>query len=179
MLTGGAAKRYAEAIFEIARDAGSFEVWGRDLALMSRVVTDVAGRQFFANPKTDQAQKWLAAERILTNRVQPAALNLARLLITRDRFHQVDRIEAVFAELVREHQSVAIAEVTTAIPLDQAAAAAIARQLGAIIGKRIELRAHVDDSIIGGVVARVGDYLIDGSVTGQLRRLRTRLAERR
>jgi F-type H+-transporting ATPase subunit delta len=80
---------------------------------------------------------------------------------------------------VREHRGVAVAEVTTAVPLDAAEADDVSRRLGALIGKRIELRTQVDPSIIGGIIARVGDYLIDGSVTGQLSRLRSRLSEGR
>lgn len=179
MLTGGAAKRYAEAIFELARDTNAFDAWQRDLAVMSQLVTDPVGRRFFSNPKIDTDQKRQVAERILTARVQPAAFNLARLLIERGRFAEVDRIEQAFIALMRDYQGVAVADVTTAVPLDEAAAAAVSRQLGALVGKRIELRAHVDPSIIGGLVARVGDYLIDGSVTGQLGRLRARLAEGR
>jgi F-type H+-transporting ATPase subunit delta len=175
MLTGGAAKRYAQAVFEIARDTDSFEAWRRDLAAMSQLIADEAGRQFFSNPKVDAGQKRQVAENYLASRVRPEALNLARLLIERDRFAQVDRVDAAFAELMRDYQGVAIADVTTAVPLDAAEAEVISRRLGALIGKRIELRSHVDESIIGGVVARVGDYLIDGSVTGQLSRLRARL----
>jgi len=179
MLTGGAAKRYAEAVFELARDTTTFDAWQRDLATMSQLVTDPAGRRFFSNPKVDSAQKRQVAEHILGTRVQPAALNLARLLIERGRFAEVDRIEQAYTELLRDYQGVAVADVTTAVPLDAAAAATVSRQLGALVGKRIDLRAHVDPSIIGGIVARVGDYLIDGSVTGQLSRLRARLAEGR
>jgi F-type H+-transporting ATPase subunit delta len=68
-----------------------------------------------------------------------------------------------------------IAEVTTAMPIDKEAEAAIKQRLSDLVGKQVELRAEVDPSIIGGVVARIGDHLIDGSVSNQLRRLRDRL----
>lgn len=175
MLTGGASKRYAQAVFEIARDTNSFEAWRRDLAAMSQLVADETGQQFFSNPSADAGQKRQVAEHYLASRVRPEALNLARLLIERDRFAQVDRVEAAFVELMRAYQGVAVADVTTAEPIDAATAEVVSRRLGALVGKRIELRAHVDPSIIGGVIARVDDYLLDGSVTGQLSRLRARL----
>jgi F-type H+-transporting ATPase subunit delta len=179
MQTGGAAKRYAQAIFEIARDTNTFDAWQRDLDSMTQLITDQTGRAFFASPSVSNAQKRQVAERYLGPRVQPMALNLARLLIERDRFAQADRIAATFADLVRDHQGVAVAEVTTAVPLDGASTEEIRQRLGALVGKRVEVRPHVDPSIIGGVVARVGDYLIDGSVTSQLNRLRTRLMDGR
>lgn len=180
MMTGGAAKRYATAIFEIARDGNSFDVWQSDLDTMAQIVGDPHGREFFEFPKIDNSQKRQVVERLLSTRVQPAALNLARLLVERGRFPQVDRIAATLAELVRDHRGIAIAEVTTAVPLDPAAEADVARRLGAIVGRQqVDMQMHVDPSIIGGIIARVGDFLIDGSVTGQLRRLRARVAEGR
>jgi F-type H+-transporting ATPase subunit delta len=179
MLIGGATKRYAQAIFEIARDTDSFDAWQRDLDVMAQLVADETGRALFESPNVDNARKWQVASQFLSPRVQPRALNLARLLVERGRFAQADRIATAFAELVREHRGIAVAEVTTAVPLDQATTEIVGRQLAAIVGKQIELRPHVDPSIIGGVIARVGDYLIDGSVTGRLSRLRGRLAEGR
>ncbi|MCC6626095.1 MAG: F0F1 ATP synthase subunit delta [Chloroflexi bacterium] len=179
MLIGGAAKRYAQAVFELARESTSFDVWSRDLHTLGDLVRDEAGRQFFSSPKADAAQKWRVAENYLASRVQPQALNLARLLIERGRFVVVDRVAVVFDELVREQRGVAIADVTTAVPLGPAEAEAVSRRLGAVVGKRIELTTHVDPSIIGGIIAHVGDYRIDGSVTGQLARLRARLVEGR
>jgi F-type H+-transporting ATPase subunit delta len=179
MLTGGAIKRYAQAVFELARADDAFERWQRDLRAMAELVSDPAGQQLFDNPKIDRAQKARVAERYLQPRVTPVALNLARLLIQRDRFGQAERLVTTFEELVRDHQGVAVAEVVTAVPLDSAASAEISQQLGAVVGKRVELRRQVDPSIIGGIVARIDDYLIDGSVTGQLSRLRTRLMEGR
>jgi F-type H+-transporting ATPase subunit delta len=179
MLTGGAIKRYAQAIFELAREGDAFDAWQHDLDTMAQLVADEQGRQLFENPKVDTAQKYAVAERLLRPRVRPEALNLARLLIGRDRFAQADRLAVAFTELVREHRGIAVAEVTTAVALDEVATEDVRRRLGAMMGKQVELRPRVDPSIIGGIVARVGDYLIDGSVTGQLSRLRARLLDGR
>ena len=74
-----------------------------------------------------------------------------------------------------ERQGIAVGEVTTAVPLGPEELAIVRQRLGAVVGKDIEIRASVDPEIIGGIVARVGDQLIDGSVIGQLRKLRERL----
>ncbi len=177
MLTGGAARRYAEAVFEIARDTNAFDPWQQALDAMAQLVADEQARMFFESPKVSNQQKRAVVERVLGQRLPPAALNLARLLIERGRFTDADRIAAIYADLVREHRGVVVAEVTTAVPLDGSATDNVRRQLGAMVGKSIELRTHVDPSIMGGIVARVGDYLIDGSVSGQLNRLRMQLRE--
>jgi F-type H+-transporting ATPase subunit delta len=78
--------------------------------------------------------------------------------------------DAALAEL-----GIVDAKVTTAEPIDRQAEAAIRQRLSSLVGKQVELRSEVDPSIIGGVVARIGDQLIDGSVSNQLRRLRDRL----
>ena len=179
MEIGGAAKRYAQAIFALARETNTVRQWQGDLATLSQLVRDPEGRAFFGSPTVDRRQKWRAAEQLLTGKVQPAALNLARLLIDRDRFAEVERVEAAFTDYVHVLEGVAVADVTTAVPLDEAATADLRRRLSALVDRQIEMRTRVDPSIIGGVVARVGDYLIDGSVTGQLRRLRARLVEAR
>lgn len=179
MQFGGAIKRYAQAVFALAHDSHSFDAWQRDLAAMADLVNDEEGRRLFNSPKVDADQKIQVAERYLRSRISPLAMNLTRLLIERDRFGQAARLSEAFAELVRDHQGLAVAEVTTATALDAAASATVSRQLGDIVGKRIELRERVDPAIIGGIIAHVGDYLIDGSVTGQLSRMRVQLVEGR
>jgi F-type H+-transporting ATPase subunit delta len=82
----------------------------------------------------------------------------------------------LFQAMVLEAQGIAIADVTTAEPLDEAGQAVVREQLSKMVGRDVQLRLTTDPAIIGGIVARIGDQLIDGSVINQLRRLRTRLA---
>ncbi len=82
----------------------------------------------------------------------------------------------MFDEAVLAENGIALVDVTTAEPLDDAGQALVREHLARLLGKNIELRLHVDPEIIGGVVAQYGDQVIDGSVVNQLRRLRARLA---
>lgn len=177
MVTGGAPRRYAEAIFELAREANTFDTWQADLNTIAQFASDPGAEAFFQSPKNTGAQKRQLAETYLRDRVQPVALNLARVLVERDRLPLIGRVAEVFAAMVRAHRGIAVAEVTTAIPLDAAGAEDVRQRLGLLVGKQIELEQHVDPAIIGGIVARVDDFLIDGSVRGQLSRLRARLVE--
>jgi F-type H+-transporting ATPase subunit delta len=82
----------------------------------------------------------------------------------------------LFDEAVLAENGIALVDVTTAEELDAAGQELVRAQLGRLLGKNIQLRLHVDPDIIGGVVAKTGDRVIDGSVVNQLRRLRARLA---
>ena len=82
----------------------------------------------------------------------------------------------LFSEMVMANRGVVLVDVTTADALDDAGKELVRERLKALVGKDVELRLHVDASIIGGIVARIGDQLIDGSVANQLRRLRVQLS---
>ncbi len=86
------------------------------------------------------------------------------------------QIQEAFEELYLEAQGIAYADVTTAIPLTADEETNVVASLSKLTGKQVKLRTHVDPEIIGGILARVGDQLIDGTVTTQLRQLRNRLA---
>lgn len=174
-MASNAAKRYAQAVFELAREGGTFDAWQRDLGDLTTLMSDRSAASFFADPGALSARKVAVLDKVLADG-QPEARNLARLLMERERLGDVARIAEIFEERLRAERGIAIAEVTTADPLSAAGEDLLRQRLEGLMGKQIELRLHVDPSIIGGIVARVGDLVIDGSVVSQLRKLRARLA---
>lgn len=170
-----AAKRYAQAVFELAQEAGTVAAWDDDLARMGAVAEDPVARSYFANPSVSRARRLALLEAVL-----PAdhaeARNLAALLVERDRVGDLPGILEVYRDAVRDLRGIVVADVTTAEPLGPEERELVRSQLAAKVGREVELRERVDPEIIGGIVAQVGDTLIDGSVISQLRRLRTRLA---
>jgi F-type H+-transporting ATPase subunit delta len=106
---------------------------------------------------------------------QPETLNLATLLLDRGRLAIAPEMARLFRDAALAELGIVVAEVTTATPVDKQSEAAIRQRLSSLVGKQVEVRTEVDPSIIGGIVARIGDQLIDGSVSNQLRRLRDRL----
>ena len=173
-MASGAAKRYTDAVFSIAREKGSFDRWQRDLDVLSGLLKDTAASNVLDSPKVSRAQK-LSLLHTAFDGAQPEAMNLATLLLDRGRLAIAPEMAELFRELALYELGIVVAQVTTAMPIDKAAEAAIKQQLSKLAGKQVEIRAEVDPSIIGGVVARIGDQLIDGSVSNQLRRLRNRL----
>ncbi len=169
-----AAKRYAQAAFAIARDGDAIAQWRADLDDVAAVLADSDAAGWFAAPRVPVADRQAAAERALE--VGPLALNLARLLVAKGRTLEARDIADAFNRLADEHEGLAQAEITTAVPLGDDQVAAMEQRLGEAMGKQITATAAVDSDIIGGVVLRIDDHLIDGSVRTRLRRMRQELS---
>ncbi len=174
-MASSAAKRYAQAVFDLAKERGTLDAWQADLNGLAMLAGDRMAANYLANPSVPRERKFALVDKVLAG-AQPEARNLARMLVERDRATDAPRIAELYGDLLRAERGVAIAEVTTAEPLSPGSEALVRDRLQKLVGKQIELRVAVDPSIIGGLVARVGDLVIDGSAIGQLRKLRARLA---
>jgi F-type H+-transporting ATPase subunit delta len=174
-MASGAAKRYAQAVFSLAKESETFDRWQADLSILNEVMADPAAEAYLKNPNVSSADKIALLDSVLEDG-QPEARNLSRLLIQRQRLDIIPDLFRLYNEAVLAERGIAVADVTTAEPLGPREQEMVRGKLNQLIGKEIELRLHIDPSIIGGIVARVGDLLIDGSVLNQLRRLRARLA---
>ena len=173
-----AARRYAEAAFEIATEAGTEDRWSEGLALVAAAFSNPEMAAVMQEARISTADKISIAEKTLAS-VDPLTLNLVRLLVLRGRTSLAAQIAEAFQELADDRRGIAHAEVTTAVPLSEGEAKAVAEKLGEITGKQVAVRARVDEAIIGGLVARIGDKLIDGSTRSRLAALKRRLQEAR
>ena len=175
MASRASSKRYAQAVFEIAAEAGELERWQSDLEKMVQTVKDEDIRTFLESPKVHfEAKSKLLSEHM--KGVNPLVLNLVLMLISRGRLNIIGEIAAEYQRLLRSSRGVELAEVTTAVPLAKEDEQKLARQLGRIVGKKIEIKADINPGIIGGFTARIGDRLLDGSTRGKLAALKKELA---
>jgi F-type H+-transporting ATPase subunit delta len=163
----------------MADQQGTLDAWERDLRSLAEAFENPQVAAFFASPQITASQKRATADQILGPGAQPLARNLIGLLIERKRIGALPQLYIAFHDRMLERQGIAVGEVTTAVPLGPEELTLVRQRLRALLGKDIEVRAVVDPEIIGGIVARVGDQLIDGSVLGQLRKLRERLVAQR
>ena len=173
-----AARRYADAAFEIGRADGTLEVWERDLDTLRTALGDERLRRLVTHPAVPFAEK----EKVLRQAVSglsPEPLSLALLMIRRGRPGAIDAMVERFGELVRRERGISLAEVRTARRLDEQQRTAIAERLRTLTGNRIEMKEMVDESLIGGLSVRIGDRLYDASVRSRLERLRARLSAAR
>lgn len=172
MLRGTSARRYAESVFAIAKDANSFDRWLSDLATVREVFTNSDMVRLLSDPKPSVAAKEAVVEKVLAGKVDKLALNTALLLIRREQARAVPDLERDFKQLVNNYRNVAVAKVTTAVELDAGQRDMVKQRLEALTAKTIDLQTNVDKGILGGFVARVGDVLIDASLATKLQVLR-------
>jgi F-type H+-transporting ATPase subunit delta len=170
-----APRRYADAAFEIGLRDGTLEVWRRELDEATAMAANRQLVEVLANPATPLDQRLDAAQRVFAGFSQPVR-NLLLLLVRRGRIEQLPRVATEFARRDDARNGLTHAIATSAAPLGQEEVRAIAARLEAMTGGRVVLETDVDPSLLGGVVVRIGDRLIDGSVRGRLERLRGRLA---
>jgi F-type H+-transporting ATPase subunit delta len=173
-----AARRYAEAAFEIARESGTEDRWSEGLSLVAAAFSNPEMAAVMQEARISTADKISIAEKTLAG-VDPLTLNLVRLLVQRGRTALTPQIAEAFQELADAQRGIAHALVTTAVPLSEGEARAVAEKLGEITGKQVVVETRVDEAIIGGLVARLGDKLIDGSTRSRLAALKRRLQEAR
>ena len=169
-----AARRYADAAFEIGRADGTLETWERDLATLRAALADEQLGRLVQHPAVPYAEKERVLRKVASD-VAREPLSLALLMIRRGRPGAIDAMVERFGELVRRDRGISLAEVRSALPLEPEQRTAISERLRALTGDRIEMNEVVDESLIGGLSVRIGDRLYDASVRSRLERLRARL----
>jgi F-type H+-transporting ATPase subunit delta len=175
MARESAARRYAEAAFEIAMRDGTVEAWRSELDLAGAVVEDPTVARVLANPAVALESRDAMVDSAIGRTVSGPVLNLVKLMLRRGRIDELPRVAAEFRRPDNTRQGIVPATATTAAPLSQDEVRALVGRLEQMTGARIELDLQVDPSLLGGLVVRVGDRLIDGSVRGRLERLRNQL----
>lgn len=178
-MASSAAKRYAQALFTLGQENGTLDVWQRDLALLASLAADERVATYLTNPSVTGEQKLATLNATLDSNVQPETRNLAQLLIQRNRTSLIPEIREIFDDQVRVERGITVANVTTAEPLSAAEQALVQEKLQAVTGSLVELDLRVDPAIIGGIIVRIGDQVIDGSVRNKLEKLRSRLVSGR
>lgn len=175
MLKGAIARRYAGAIFEIAQKQNTLDRSLDDVQGIAQVFANRKLSYLLREPKVSAQRKETALRQALASKVLPTSLNLALLIVQRELVEIMSNVATEFKNLVLDYRNQAIAEVTTAAQIDDAQGAVVKQALEHKTGKSIMLQTRVDPSILGGVIARVGDQIIDGSVRNRLHILQQRL----
>ncbi len=169
-----AARRYAEAAFQIGRADGTLDAWERDLARLEELLRHAELRRLLEHPAIPFATKERVLDQVAGG-VGAEPLKLVLLMVRRGRPGAIGRMIEIFGELLRRERGIQLAEVRTALPLEEAQRAAVRQRLATLTGDRVEMNEVVDESLIGGIAVRIGDRLYDASVRSRLERLRARL----
>jgi F-type H+-transporting ATPase subunit delta len=170
-----AARRYAEAAFELATRDGSVDAWRDGLHNAAALLADRRVSRILDDPARPFADRRKVLDELLGTRVHKPAANLVRLLAQRGRLDIVPLVAAEFQRLLNRQRGIVEATVTSASALDDSETKALTARVESMTGAQVDLRTVVDPALIGGLTIRVGDTLLDASVRGRLERLRDQL----
>ncbi len=177
-----AANRYARALLDVVvseKEIDPVQVEAQLAGVIDLFEQNATLEKVMLNPAVPVPRKRAAMQELVSRAGTSAVLGkLLVLLAERDRLVLLPELLATYRERLLDYQNVVRAEVTTATPLDAERAAAVQQSLAKVTGRIVKLASRVDASIIGGVVARIGSTVYDGSVTRQLEKLRSALVEK-
>ena len=176
MARAASARRHAQAVFQIALERKELEKWQADLDTIANVLKYPQLVALLENPKLHFSQKEKILQNILVS-ISPTAMNLVYFLVVKNRLRIVEDLITEYNRLANAHYGRETAEIVTAVPLSNEERERLQERLAAVTGKELVLATQVDPNIMGGVVAKVGDKLIDGSVRTRLQELRKGLIE--
>ncbi|MGB9791382.1 MAG: F0F1 ATP synthase subunit delta [Thermacetogeniaceae bacterium] len=176
MRKNAVARRYAKALFQLAKEQGSLEQVASDLQLISRFLEDPQLKELLEDRRISSRRKKEMARELWGKYVSMTVLAFVDLLFDKQRERILDTIIDVFKELLLAEKNIAVADVKTAFPLDAEAEEQLRQALERYFKKKIELRVSVVPELIGGVVVKVGDRVFDGSVAKRLALMEEHLA---
>lgn len=169
-------RRYAAALLNAARKAGAIDRVESDLGLVSYALDSVPSLcRITRSPIVSRERKKAILEETLADKLHPLTLSFLKLLVDKRREEIITSIESEYVQLADEARGIIKAHVLTAVELTDEQKSRLTETLSRATGKNVLVSAEVDRSIIGGVLVRIGDTVIDGSIRGQLLLLRNRL----
>ena len=177
MVTGSLSRRYARAVLELGTEGKNAEAMAADLRSLGHAMRDsVELQSALTNPAIRRADRRLVLDGLLQRiGTQPQTKNLVYLLLDSERLGSLEGISRELDTMIEARAGRVTAEVTSAKPLDASQLAQLTAALEKLSGKKVDVTRSEDPSLLGGVVAKVGDVVYDGSLRTQLRTLRDEL----
>jgi F-type H+-transporting ATPase subunit delta len=171
------AQVYARALFEVAQERGVLDEVHEQLGQFADAMHD--NRElavFLFSPYFSTEEKRQGLERGVKD-ADPAVENFLQALIERHRMPAIFRIRQSFEKLWEEENKMLAVEVTSAIPLEKSVVSSLGERIGEQVDRKIEISSTVDPEILGGIVLRVGNLILDASIRNRLNQLRKQVAQ--
>lgn len=169
----GPARRYAEALFALAREKGQIADVGGDLAALKQIIgADAAMTKALRDPRTTRTERRALIDKSLAPNRHPLVAGLLKVLVTRRREELLMAVFTAFAEVMEREEKLLAVVVQTATPLAAEVRADIEQKLGKATGRPLRLTAEVRPEILGGMRFLIDSTLIDASVRSRLERLK-------
>jgi F-type H+-transporting ATPase subunit delta len=171
------AQVYARSLFEVAKEHNELDTVREQLGAFTDTLND--NREvaiFFFSPYFATNEKKAGLERMITG-AEPIFMNFLEALLERHRMPAIFRIRVAYEQMWEEENRLLPVQVTSAVELDEQTVNSIGERIGKQTGRKIELSSEVDDGIIGGIVLRVGNVILDASIRNRLEQLRKQVAQ--
>ncbi len=170
------ARRYAEALFELAERKGELEAFGEGFAEVAQLVDELPDfRLFLETPRVELSEKRKVLREAFGGRVPGPVLNLVLLVLDKRRQRLLREMNREYQLLLDAHLGRAHVEVSVARPLDDETLAAVRARLSEILDRDVVPYLRVKPELVGGIVFRSGDVIFDGSVRRRLQRMKRQL----
>lgn len=178
MINKTIARRYAQAIFDMAREQSAIEKYAEDLKTIVNFIenNEDLKRFIYGRLVPVEAKKELMGK-ILTGEIHPMVANFINLVIDKSRENYFTGIVQVFDQLAAEEKRIVPAQVVSAIPLTDEQVTKLEEKLSQITGHSVKAEVTVEQSLIGGISVRIGDIVYDGSIVKQLSMLKEHLQQ--
>jgi F-type H+-transporting ATPase subunit delta len=170
------ARPYAQAAFEEARQGKKLQEWSDVLSFLGAVVADPGMRKIIQDPRVGRERLRELISDICGERLFKEGQNFVRLLIEAGRIQHAPEIAQIYEALRAEAEGVVDVDVVSAYPLEQGQEKLIVKAVQQRTGKDVKVTSRIDQSLIGGVVVRIGDLVIDTSLRGRLKQLANQFA---
>lgn len=170
-------KRYARALFELAREKNCSEQVAGELAeitALAQTLPEMA--EFLDSKRLGREEKKKIVTELFREKISSLTFNFLQLLIDKGREAELPEVGRYFQKLWRESQGVVVGEVTGAVPLSQEEVSRLEVNLSQGLGRQVRLVAKVDTSLLGGLVVKIGDLVMDGTIHTRLARLGEKMA---
>jgi F-type H+-transporting ATPase subunit delta len=170
------ARVYGRSLFEVAREHGKLDLLREQLSLLAdSLASNRELQMFFFSPYFSTEEKQQALSRMIDGG-DPILMNFLELLIENHRMPVIFRIRAQYERLwEQEHRTLPV-EITSAVELDEKTTESLGRTIGERTGRNVTLATRVDPDILGGIVVRVGNSILDASIRNRLEQLRRHVA---
>ncbi len=164
---------YAEALFSIVRAEDELDRVEDELFHFGKLLeSNHELKQALSDKGIERDQRVKVLEEILSGKVSPHTLGLLEFIVAQGRARQLPQILTELSDLAAEARQSVVAEVRSAVPLDDSQRGELAEALSKATKKKVEVKVVIDPSVIGGIVSKVGDTVIDGTVRRRLEQLK-------
>lgn len=170
-------KTYGDALFELAVEEGKIDVLSEEVLQLQKVLADNASfGRLMNHPKIIVEEKIQVAKNVFEGRVSDELLGFLTIIISKDRYRDIDAILNYFIAEVKRYKGIGVATVTTAVPLKEEQCKKIEQKLLSTTQyAKMEMHFQVDEALIGGMIVRIGDRVVDSSIRTKLNELQKEL----